>query len=157
MGFSYLVIRRAPIRIRPFVCLWCNHDILGSQKRSLPWLGAIPIDALETAALVVPSWRTCWVGLVTGKVLSATRSNVAANVKRKIASGARTRGQVEGGRAAFVLVEVGGVGPQVDRQRIRVPRIAAAAEPMAPSRPFGAIAGAGEPTLGNRQRGYRAA
>jgi hypothetical protein len=70
IGFSYLVIRRAFINIQPFVCLWCNHDILGSQKRSLPWLGAIPIDTLETAALAVASWRTCLgsARLVTGKV-----------------------------------------------------------------------------------------
>jgi hypothetical protein len=61
--------------------------------------------------------------------------------------GRRAGGQVEGGRAAFVRIELGGVRPQIDRQRVRVPRIAPAAKPMAPPDADGAIAGAGEPAL----------
>lgn len=61
--------------------------------------------------------------------------------------GRRAGGQVEGGRAALVRIELGGVRPQIDGQRMRVLRIAAAAKPMAPSHPLCAIAGAGEPAL----------
>src|ERR1700730_10282589 len=61
--------------------------------------------------------------------------------------GGRARGQVEGGRAAFVSVEFGGVRPQIDGQRIRIFRGAPAAEPMTPASADGAITGASEPAL----------
>ena len=61
--------------------------------------------------------------------------------------GRRTGGQVKGSPAAFVRIELGGVRPQVYRQRVWVLRIAAAAKPMAPSDADGAITGAGEPAL----------
>jgi hypothetical protein len=61
--------------------------------------------------------------------------------------GRRAGGQLEGGRAAFVGIELGSVRPQVDCQGVRVLRIAAAAKPMAASDADGTIAGAVEPAL----------